>query len=475
MSPSRTGDFEQRLDVSPAQFRELSHRVVDLAASYLTELDERSIRPESSGAFLTEIFGGPAPEEGLGPAAFDDLTRVAEHSRAGNARFFGYVLGSGEPVGALADLYASVLNQNVTSWRSAPAAVTIERTVLAWLADALGCPGFSGSLTGGGSSANLMALAMARESRAPANETGAQPCSVYASAEAHMSIDKAVALLGIGCHNLCAVPVDADFRMRPDALEAAISADERQGRRPIAVVASAGTVTTGAIDPLPALAEIAKAHDVWLHVDGAYGGLAALALPDRFAGLSEADSLSLDAHKWLFQPLDCGVLLYRDSGVARTTFSRSAAYVRNLSADPIEAFAFFDETLELSRRFRALKLWMSLRYHGFGAFRAAIRENLRQAQLLADLVDGQASLERLAPVELSAVCFRWAASNTDLDRHNAALLEAVNRRGRVYLSNADISGSFALRACITNHRTTDKDVIAVLDEVITVAQELRLA
>jgi len=470
------------LGLAAEQFRVLADRITGMAAGYLDELDDRPIRPHTTGGLATELFTGPAPVEGLGAAAFDDLERVAEHSRTGNGRFFGYVFGSGEPVGALADFFASVFNQNLAAWRSAPAAATIERTVVSWISQAVGCPGFTGTLTSGGSAANLMALAMAREAKAPANASGASPCLVYASTETHMSIDQAAAMLGIGLDNLRAVPVDADFRMRPEALEAAIAADRESGLRPIAVVANGGTIVTGAIDPLPEIAAIARAYDLWLHVDGAYGVAAALAVPEKFAGLDRADSLSIDAHKWLYQPLDCSLLLHRDPLAARRAFSFAADYAKPLSADPVEGHAFFDESLETSRRFRALKLWLSLRYHGLAAFRAAIAENLRQARLLADLIDAEPALDRLAPVELSAVCFRWTGAgaadpdlgpnpDAELDRANAEILAEVNRRGHVYLSNAAIHGVFALRACITNHRTTDPDVAAVVAEVLEVAAD----
>jgi glutamate/tyrosine decarboxylase-like PLP-dependent enzyme len=473
------------LRLTAEHLQELTDRVAGLAAAYLGGIDGRPIRPHTTGVLANELFAGPVPVEGLGAAAFDDLELVAEHSRTGNARFFGYVFGSGEPVGALADFYASVLNQNIAAWRSSPAAATIERTVVSWLAEAVGCAGFGGMLTSGGSAANLMGLAMAREAKAPANSSGASPCVVYASTETHMSIDQAVAMLGIGRANLRSIPVDAEFRMRPEDLAAAIEADRGSGLRPVAVVANGGTIVTGAIDPLPDIAAVAKAYDLWLHVDGAYGVAAALAAPEKFAGLGEADSLSLDAHKWLYQPLDCGVLLYRDPPAARRAFSFAADYAKPLSDDPVEGYAFFDESLETSRRFRALKLWLSLRYHGLAAYRRAISANLRQARLLADLIDADDSIERLAPVELSAVCFRWTGAGAgvgagagdsagagDLDRINAEILAEVNRRGHVYLSNADIRGAFALRACITNHRTTDRDVAAVVAEVLDVAADL---
>lgn len=458
------------LELSPEDFDLLVDRVCRAAGGYLAGLDGRASFPPISGAATAGVFERPLPEQGVGSAVFDDLAVIADHSRPGNARFFGYVLGSGEPVAAIGDLYASVLNQNVTAWRSAPAAVTVERTVLRWVAEAIGCEGFTGSLVGGGSSANLMGLAMAREAMVPANEDGARPCAVYASAEVHMSVPKALAVLGVGRANLRLIPVDEAFRMRTDALATAIERDRRAGIPAIAIVATAGTTSTGAVDPLREIADIAQAWGLWLHVDGAYGGLAAMAAPGLFTGLAQADSISLDAHKWLYQPLDCSALLYRDAGAARRAFAYTGEYAMSLSGEPVEGFAFFEESLELSRRFRALKLWLSLRYHGIGQFRAAIRKDLEHAQLLARLITAEPALELLAPVELSTVCFRWkGASEVELDRRNAAILREVIRRGRVYLSNASVHGAFALRACIVNHRTTDADIAAVVEEVAAAA------
>ncbi|MGH6753270.1 MAG: pyridoxal phosphate-dependent decarboxylase family protein, partial [Bradyrhizobium sp.] len=266
--------------------------------------------------------------------------------------------------------------------------------------------------------------------------------------------------------NLRLIPVDDELRMRPDALQAAIAADREAGNTPIAIVATAGTVVSGAIDPLHEIADIAGSEGLWLHIDGAYGVLAALALPEKLGGLALADSLSLDAHKWLYQPLDCGCLLHRHPHIARSTFSHSDDYVRTHSDDPTEAFAFFEESVELSRRFRALKLWMSLQYHGRRAFREAMAQDLRHAQLLAEIIRSHPDLELLAPVTLSAVCFRHRAKD------NQAVLRRVIARGRVYLSNATVRGQFALRACFVNHRTTDDDVRTIVSEVVAAAAEL---
>jgi len=351
--------------------------------------------------------------------------------------------------------------------------------VVGWLAEAIGCTGYSGTLTGGGSAANLMALAMARESRIPSNDRGmfgSEIPVVYASEQVHMSIPKAVAMLGIGRENLRYIPCDDRYCMIPSELNRAISEGKARGLKPIAVIASAGTVNTGSIDPLGEIVAIARLHDLWIHIDGAYGALAAIAASEKFRGLEQADSVSLDPHKWLFQPLDCGCLLYRDPEMARKTFAYTGSYARQLSNDPIEGFAFFEESMELSRRFRALKLWLSLRYHGLQAFRDAIRLNLQQAQRLAEAVKQNGDLELTAPVELSAVCFRHILKNnaTEETRNhfNLALLKKIVSRGRIYLSNAELRGRFCLRACIVNHLTTNEDIDRVIPEVLAAASEL---
>ena len=460
------------------EYQQVYERITKLALEYLAGLDQLPCVPHLSGIEAMNLFTGPLPEQGLGAAALDDLVKVIDGSRAQGPRFFGYVLGSGEPVAAGADLLASVLNQNVTAWRSGPAAVSLELLVVRWLAQAIGCAGFSGSLTGGGSSANLMGLAMARESRLPSNERGIrQVGTVYASEQVHMSIPKAVAMLGIGRDHFRLIPCDDDLRIHIDMLRQSIDADVRAGMTPIAIVGSAGTVATGGIDPLDELADVAKTTGAWFHVDGAYGALAAIAMPELFAGMDSADSISLDPHKWLYQPLDCGCLLYRDSSHARRAFSFTGDYAKSLQENPFEDFAFFDESLELSRRFRALKVWLSLRYHGLNNFRKQIQNDLECAKRLAWLTAENAELELLAPVSLSAVCFRFVPSScsrndVQLDELNLRILQSVQRRGRVYLSNATIRGKFALRACIVNHRTTAADVEEVIVEVLGAGKEL---
>ena len=258
------------LVLSDDEYRAVFERVTQLALEYLATLNQRPSFPGITGNESQALFCAPLPEHGIGAKALDDLGKVIDGGRAGGPRFFGYVLGSGEPVAAAADLLVSVLNQNVTAWRSSPSALTLERVVVGWLAEAIGCAGFTGSLTGGGSSANLMGLAMAREARVPANEAGARPGTIYASEQVHMSIPKAIALLGIGREHLRLIACDDDFRIRTDLLRKAIARDVSAGITPIAVVGSAGTVATGSVDPMHELAEIAHAYGAWFHVDGAY-------------------------------------------------------------------------------------------------------------------------------------------------------------------------------------------------------------
>ena len=470
------------LDLSPEEFRRLAATITDLSADFLSTLDAKPVFPLTSGAEVERLFSTDLPQKGMGADALAALQSVVAHSRAQNGRFFGYVQGPGEPVAALGDLLASVLNQNMTAWRSSPSGVTIERTVVRWLAEAVGCPGFVGTLTGGGSAANLMGLTMAREASVFANERGLRdtPKSViYASEQVHMAVPKAVAMIGLGRRNLRMIPCDASYRMIPSQLDQALRQGKAEGVTPIAVVASAGTVNTGAIDPLREIAEIAHTHGAWLHVDGAYGALAAIAIPEKFKGLAQADSISLDPHKWLYQPLDCGCLLYRDLAMARQTFAYTGDYAKQLSNDPVEGFAFFEESIELSRRFRALKLWLSLRYHGLDAFRKAIQQDIHHAQRLAEDVRESPDLELVAVGELSAVCFRHLvrreASDAERDRFNLSLMKRIVRRGKVYLSNATLEGKFCLRACIVNHLTKDSDIDAIVPEVLAAAREVSQA
>ncbi len=410
--------------------------------------------------------GGESVEDLLAACA-----AVLAAGRRTTPTFFGYVQSPPAPVGVAADLLVSAADQNLTSWRSGPAAAAVEHQTLRWLGEFVGFDeSATGILVSGGSAANLTALLVAlRDKTGPDDDRRAM--RVYASTETHFSVAKAVAALGVGFEQ---VSVDRDRRLDPAALGTAIASDREAGLLPICVVANAGTTSTGAVDPLDAVATVAAEAGVWLHVDGAYGAPAAAdpASHHLFAGLDRADSLCIDAHKWLYAPVDCSALLLHDGAATAHAFGAGADdYVRILATQPTETFAFWDHGLELSRRFRALKLWATLRFHGARQLAAAIGEDIRLAAHLAEVVAAAEDFELLAGPGLSICCFRHTPTQLDepaLDAHNERILQALQGDGRVYLSNATVDGHFALRACVTNFRTTRADV----ERVLTVVREL---
>jgi glutamate/tyrosine decarboxylase-like PLP-dependent enzyme len=341
--------------------------------------------------------------------------------------------------------------------------------------------------------ANLTAVLIALRTKSATNSarTGlwnsGPPMTIYAADEIHMSIAKAADVLGIGRDQVRLIESDDRFRMDVGALCASIRSDLKKGLRPFCIVASAGTVNTGAVDPLAEIADVAKEFGLWFHVDGAYGALGALDPRKRplFAGIERADSVSLDPHKWLYTPVDCGCLLFRDREAARATFANDEAdYIKVHEQTDDEAFAFWDYGIELSRRFRALKIWLTLRYYGTRRIAEAISHDNSMAEYLAQRVSEADDFELLAPVELSICCFRYLPAElrtklqtasadqtrgveSEIDQLNTRVMYAVQRGGHAYLSNATVKGKFALRACITNFRTTRADI----DETLEVIRE----
>src|SRR3954471_17408902 len=473
------GDPDRRdtsLDLTGDDLRGLLAGVLALAEQELGAVRSGPVfeRPPSAVEVDRVVGAGRAlPADG---ESVDDLLAACAAVLAAGRRttpaFFGYVQSPPAPVGVAADLLASAADQNVTSWRSAPAAAAVEQQTLRWLGEFVGFDAAAtGLLVGGGSAANLTALLVAmRAVTRPEDDRRAM--RVYASEETHFSVAKAAAALGVG---LRPVTVDDARRIDPAALRSAIAADRAAGLRPICVVANAGTTSTGTVDPLDAVASVAADAGVWLHVDGAYGAPAASDPDSRhlFAGLDRADSLCIDAHKWLYAPVDCSALLLHDPTATRRAFGAEADdYVRLLATEAAETFAFWDHGLELSRRFRALKLWATLRFHGARRLAAAIGEDIRLAAHLAALLSDADDFELLARPGLSICCFpHTPARGLDepaLAAHNERILDALQRDGRVYLSNATVDGRFALRACITNFRTTPADV----ERVLAVVREL---
>ena len=464
------------LDLTPDLRKQLGHSALDWVLRWFADVGDRRLYPEISASVLDEQLSDPLPTEPQDPHTILEqfAALVAPASRDnGSPRMFGYVQSSGTYVGAIADFLASALNQNVTSWRSAPAATTIERQVIRWMKELVGFgPSGDGLLVSGGSMANLVGIVAATAATHPdVTRRGVRALAgdpvIYASSAVHMSIPKAAAMAGLGRDAVRRLPVDAEFQIDVEALDRAITGDRRAGRVPVCVVANAGDVNTGAIDPIEAMAEVCRRHRVWLHADAAYGGFARLAsaAADALAGLRLVDSMSLDPHKWLFVPVDTGCVLVRDAAALGRAFRYAADYVDVVTDAEMSDYAFWDYGPELTRRFRALKIWMALKAYGVNAIAGVIERNIALARRLAAFIDASDDFERLAPVPLSIVCFRHTKSSGDLDAHNRELMVNVQRGGKAYLSNAVIDGRFALRACIVNHRTTEADLVGLLEEI----------
>lgn len=484
------------LDPSPERIRQMGAEAVEAVARYYESLRDRAVYPRTSSAELKALLQEPLPQEGRDFSRLLDVFReilVPNSRHHGHPRFFGYVSSPGTAVASLADLLASALNANVVAWRSAPAATELEHVAIDWIKEALGCdPGAVGLFVSGGSMANFTALAAARQRHcgdavsAEGVRAFAKPLRIYVSQEGHHSIDKAAALLGIGHANVRHVAVDERLRMNVQDLAQKIDEDRAAGAEPFCVVASAGTVVSGAVDPIADVLEVARSRGLWTHVDAAYGGFAMLAPSVRslFTGLGEADSVALDPHKWLYLPVDCGCVVYRDPAAARAAFGLGADYTRVMEREPDEAFAFWDYGPELSRRFRALKVWMVLAHVGARALGEAVESNLDCARHLARLVEASPDFEMLAPVELSIFCFRYLPSASrsarprseveerELDRLNERVLVALQQGGRSYLSNATVNGRFALRGCVLNYLTTRRDVETLLEDVRSAAEQV---
>jgi aromatic-L-amino-acid/L-tryptophan decarboxylase len=487
------------LDISPEEIDQISAAVSNLVREYFTEIESLRVFPQTdAGKTLrivnTELGDSGEPIEQL----MDDCRRVIELSRHnGHPRFFGYVASPSTPIGSYADLIASTLNANVTCWRSSPAATEVEKVVVRWLGGLIDyAQDARGLLTSGGSMANMIAL-LAASRRVTGKDTSEKglwnsgsPLTLYVSEEVHMSIPKAADILGFGRNNVRLIECDDRLRMNVAALRKSIANDLDGGLRPFCVVASAGTVGTGAVDPLDQIAGIAHEFGLWFHVDGAYGAPASLdpKKKDLFRGLELADSVSLDPHKWLYVPVDAGCLLFRDDETFMVGFSsQDAEYIKRHGYETDEAFAFWDYGVELSRRFRALKIWLTLRYYGVRRIAAAITDDVALAAYFGELVEQSEDFELLAPVELSICCFRYVPAdlrarlriakeaeaieiNDQLDKLNTRIMNAVQTGGRAYLSNASVRGRFGLRACITNFRTTCADI----EETIEVVREVAI-
>ncbi len=469
-------------DMDPESFRAAGHAVIDHLADYLASVERHAVLPPIEPGAVAALLPSRPPEEPepLG-AILDDYTRLIEPNVTHwqHPGFLAYFATTASGPGILGELLTAGIGSNAMLWRTSPAATELEAVVVGWLRDALGLPAtFDGLLTDTASTSSLIALAAAREAaglNSAAEGLAARPAlgqpRVYASTEAHSSIEKACMTLGIGRAGVVRVAVNDRFELEPAALVDAIARDRTAGARPMAIVATVGTTSSTSVDPVGAMADIAEREALWLHVDAAYAGAVAI-IPSRrapFAGWERANSLVVNPHKWLFTPLDASLLLTRHMDRLRDAFSLVPEYLRTLDrATPVRDYNEF--TPQLGRRFRALKLWMLLRWFGLEGLRRRIERHLALAQAFAGWIDQDADWERLAPVPFSTVCFRWTPGSDD---DNAAVLDAVNRTGEVFLSHTRLAGRFAIRLAVGNLRTEPRHVARAWELLRDAAAEQR--
>lgn len=470
-------------------YRALAHRILDESLDYLRDVRERPTWQPMPADVRARLAAEPLPRAGIGDAAaYDDFVRLVRPYPNGNIhpRFWGWVMGTGSPQAAMEDFLASVMNPNVGGFEQSP--VLVEQAVVRWCAELMGFPaGAGGILVSGGTMANDLALAVARQRGAGFDVRaeglqGAHPALlVYASTEVHGWLKKGCELLGLGDAAFRRVPAHDDFTVDVQAMAAMIAADRAAGHRPFCIVGTAGTVQTGATDDLDALADLAAREGLWFHVDGAFGAMAALApeLRPRVRGMERADSLAFDLHKWGYLPFDIACVLVREDAALVETFSAHAAYLAPEERGILARMGihYAERGVELTRSFKALKAWMRFRALGTDTIGAHIARNVAQARHLeARVRERSPELELLAPVPLNLVNFRYAAPGLDdasLDALNRRILTELQERGIAVPSGTTIRGRFAIRVAITNHRSRDDDFDALVEAVVRIGRELR--
>jgi glutamate/tyrosine decarboxylase-like PLP-dependent enzyme len=489
-------DRSAPIAIEPAVFRALGHQLVDQLAQFLESLPHRPVTRDQSPSAVRQALGlnGPLPETGTAPGPLLEQTArlLFEHSLLNaHPRFFGYITAAPAPIGILADFLAAAVNPNVGAWTLSPAATEIESQTVQWIAELIGYPaGCGGLLVSGGNMANLVCLLAARAARATWDVRGrgiagasAERLRIYASSETHTWIQKAADLSGLGTDAIRWIRTDARQRMDIGALRSQIESDVEAGDIACMVVGTAGSVSTGAVDPLPEIAAVCREHGAWFHVDGAYGGFAAAVpeAPDELRALRLADSVAIDPHKWLYAPLEAGCALVREPEALRAAFAYHPPYYHFDE----RATNYVDLGPQNSRGFRALKVWLALRQAGAAGYRQMIGDDIRLARTLAEAVRASGELQ-LITQDLSITTFRYvppglrasvgeAAAEQHLDALNRELLDRLQRGGEVFVSNAVVDNRYVLRACIVNFHTTREDILALAEVATRVGREVDAA
>jgi aromatic-L-amino-acid/L-tryptophan decarboxylase len=467
MPPVELGDMDSET------FRRSAHQLVDWISDYLAGgSDHRPVLSQVAPGEIRRSLPTSAPEHGEPmKRILDDFERIIVPgiTQWNHPAFFAYFNSTGSAPGVLAEFLTAALNQQAMLWRTSPAATELEEVATGWLRELLGLPeSFEGVINDSGSSSTFHALLAAREAAVSGvrmHGLSARPdvprLRVYCSELAHSSVDKAIMALGLGHAALTKIPVDDEYRMRPDALETAIREDQSAGVLPVAVVATVGSTSTGSVDPAPAIASLCRTHGMWLHVDACHAGTAAM-LPEQaviFDGVTEADSVVVNPHKWMFTPMDASVLFCRRMDTLRSALALTPDYLETREAGSVHNL--MDTGIALGRRFRALKLWMVMRVFGAEGLRARLREHIRLAREFASWVEADDEFQLMAPVSLSLVCFRAAPRGLEdsaLNALNEELLERVNATGEAYLSHTRLRGRYVLRLAVGHIRTAESHV-----------------
>src|SRR4051794_731531 len=475
------------LDWDSARMRSLADRAVGLYAEFLDGLDAMPIARDVPAGLVRDAVVRPVPAEGLDDDQLIDHLRdvlVDWGVQCGHPRFLAYVTGSGTVPGAVADMLASAVNMNVGGWQLSPSASEIEIALMRWFCDRFGLPDRAGGLLlSGGAMANMVGLKAARDHAAGWDTrrdgiAAGPPLAIYATEETHVVTDRAADALGLGTAAVRRLPVDDALRMVPSALAERIAADRAAGVRPMAVVATAGTTSTGAVDPIDEIAGICAEHGVWLHVDAAYGGPAVLAddLRPQLAGVERADSIAFDPHKWLYIAQSAGCVLVRDLQRLADAYQVHATYVWQDLDRTGAGLSLAEVGPQYSRGFQALKVWLSLLAHGSSAYARRISHDAELAHYMAARVQARTDMELAVPVGLSICCFAYVPERPTtgefVSRLNERIMTELQLDGRVYISNAILGDRFVLRACFVNHRTEADDVDAVLDVVAELGARL---